>query len=68
MERSWSCLDDIVPSLRRFLAERAEPWLQANPAHYGLWLSHCRARRAVDDHPLFMDYAPDARAQKWPEL
>ncbi|MED5371520.1 MAG: lysophospholipid acyltransferase family protein [Myxococcota bacterium] len=61
-ERDWKLL------MRRFIQERAEPWLRANPAHYGLWLSHCRARRAVDDHPLFMDYAPDERAQKWPTL
>lgn len=51
-----------------FLQERAEPWLRANPSHYGIWLTHCRERRAVDDHPMFMDYAPDERAQKWPSL
>lgn len=54
--------------MARFLSERAEPWLRENPSHYGIWLTHCRERAAVDDHPLFMDYAPDERAQKWPAL
>lgn len=51
---------------QRFLVGAIEPWLRAHPAHYGVWLAHCRARAAVDDHPLFIDYAPDDRWKKWP--
>lgn len=47
--------------MTRFLGEQAEPWVRAHPAEYGLWLAHCRARAAVDDHPFFIDYAPDDR-------
>ncbi|MCB9742039.1 MAG: lysophospholipid acyltransferase family protein [Alphaproteobacteria bacterium] len=47
--------------MQRFLREAAEPWLRTHRAEYGLWLLHCRQRRAVDDHPLFIDYAPDER-------
>ncbi len=50
----------------RFLAV-AQAWLRAHPAEYGIWLAHARERRAVDDHPFFVDYAPDARWQKWQE-
>ena len=42
-----------------------QAWLSANPAHYGIWLAHARERRAVDDHPFFVDYAPDDRYRKW---
>ena len=49
--------------------DEALGWLQEHlrehPGHYGLWLTHCRERRAVDDHPLFTDYAPDDRWRKW---
>jgi lauroyl/myristoyl acyltransferase len=49
--------------------DEALDWLQArlreHPGHYGLWLTHCRERRAVDDHPLFVDYAPDDRWRRW---
>lgn len=38
-----------------------EAWLRAHPEQYGTWLLHCRLRNAVDDHPLFVDYAPDDR-------
>jgi lauroyl/myristoyl acyltransferase len=52
----------------RFLRDHAEPWLRENPAHYGVWLAHCRERAGVDDHPLFVDYAPDDRYTRWPDL
>ncbi|GDX83319.1 hypothetical protein LBMAG42_51300 [Deltaproteobacteria bacterium] len=42
-----------------------EPWLRAHPEHYGIWLTHCRERAAVDDHPFFTDYAPDERWNRW---
>ena len=42
----------------------AEPWLRAHPEQYGIWLLHCRLRNAVDDHPLFIDQAPDDRWRK----
>jgi len=44
-------------------------WLQErireHAGHYGLWLAHCRERRATDDHPLFVDYAPDEAWRRW---
>jgi lauroyl/myristoyl acyltransferase len=43
-------------------AERA---LRRFPEEYGLWLLHCRERRGADDHPLFVDYAPDDRWRRW---
>lgn len=51
--------------MRAFLTEAAEPWLAAHPSTYGLWLLHCRLRADVDDHPLFVDYAPDDRWRRW---
>lgn len=51
--------------MRHFLAAAAEPWLRANPHAYGIWLLHCRLRASVDDHPLFVDYAPDERWRRW---
>ena len=42
-----------------------EERLRQHPGHYGLWMTHCRERRGVDDHPLFSDYAPDDRWKKW---
>ena len=42
-----------------------EGWLRAHPEQYGTWLLHCRLRNAVDDHPLFVDYAPDDRWRKY---
>jgi len=50
--------------LRRFLSEAVEPWLAEHPSIYGIWLTHCRERNAVDDHPFFIDYAPDDRWRK----
>jgi lauroyl/myristoyl acyltransferase len=51
---------------RRVLAH-AERALARHPEQYGLWLLHCRERRAADDHPLFVDYAPDHRWRRWAE-
>ncbi|MES2642932.1 MAG: lysophospholipid acyltransferase family protein [Myxococcota bacterium] len=45
-----------------------EQWLRAHPEQYGTWLLHCRLRNAVDDHPLFVDYAPDDRWRKYDTL
>lgn len=42
-----------------------EAWLREHPEQYGTWLLHCRLRNAVDDHPLFVDYAPDDRWRKY---
>lgn len=55
------------PDLRRYLAERAEPFLREHPGHYAGWLAECRMRAGLDDHPLFVDYAPDDRWRRWPE-
>lgn len=51
--------------MERFLREGAEPWVRAHPSTYGIWLLHCRMRAGVDDHPLFIDYAPDDRYKRW---
>lgn len=48
----------------RFL-DVTQGWLRQNPAHYAVWLAHARERAAVDDHPFFVDYAPDDRHRKW---
>lgn len=58
----------IAPDQLAYLHDHAEPWLAANPGHYGAWLASCRIRAAMDDHPLFVDYAPDARWRRWPAL
>ncbi|MDG1481930.1 MAG: lysophospholipid acyltransferase family protein [Myxococcota bacterium] len=57
--------DDPDVLIRRFLSEAVEPWLNKNPHIYGIWLTHCRERSAVDDHPFFVDYAPDDRWKKY---
>ncbi len=54
--------------MRRFLDQHASPWLRQHPEEYGTWLAHCRLRAAVDDHPMFVDYAPDERWRKHPVL
>ena len=41
----------------KFLPVAAE-MLRKQPGAYGIWLTHCRARKHVDDHPFFSDY-PD---------
>ena len=57
--------DDPVRLMDAFLHGAVEPWFHQNPATYGVWMAHCRERRAVDDHPLFTDYAPDDRWKKY---
>lgn len=54
----------VEAELRAFVAH-IEPFLRAQPGHYARWLTECRMRAAMDDHPLFTDYAPDARWKKW---
>ncbi|MGC6507244.1 MAG: lysophospholipid acyltransferase family protein [Myxococcota bacterium] len=39
--------------------------MTAHPEEYALWLLHCRQRCGIDDHPLFIDHAPDNRYTKW---
>ncbi len=51
--------------MAQFLHAAAEPFLRAHPESYAIWLLHCRLRAAVDDHPFFVDYAPDERWRKW---
>jgi lauroyl/myristoyl acyltransferase len=48
-----------------FLNDKIEPMIRQNPAEYGLWLAHCRMRASIDDHPFFIDYAPDERYLKY---
>ena len=57
--------DDPDALRAQVLGGAIEPWLRAHPSHYGIWLSHCRERAAVDDHPFFTDYAPDDRHLRW---
>jgi lauroyl/myristoyl acyltransferase len=59
---------DWRPLMRRFITEQADPWLREHLADYGTWLAHCRVRAAVDDHPLFVDYAVDRGWERFPEL
>jgi len=40
-------------------------WLRRHPESYGLWLLHTRKRAGIDDHPLFIDVAPDERYRAW---
>lgn len=58
-------LGAIEPARSLYLHDIAEPWLRENPGHYGSFLAECRLRAALDDHPLFTDYAPDARWARW---
>jgi len=39
----------------QFLPQAGE-MLRRQPGAYGIWMTHCRARQHVDDHPFFMDY------------
>lgn len=57
----------IEPSLSAYLEREAWPFLEGNPGHYAMWLAECRMRAAMDDHPLFVDYAPDTRWMRWRE-
>ena len=56
----------VVPELGAWLRDQATPFLRAYPGHYASWLAECRMRANLDDHPLFSDYAPDARWLRWP--
>jgi len=51
--------------IARRVLDHAQAALERHPDQYGLWLLHCRERRAADDHPLFVDYAPDDRWRRW---
>lgn len=55
----------VAELLSDYVHGAVEPWIHAHKADYGLWLAHCRARPEVDDHPFFIDYAPDNRYEKW---
>ncbi len=56
---SWQAL------MARFFAGDIERLTRAHLADYGIYLVHCRRRRAVDDRPLFIDYAADTRWQHY---
>lgn len=49
--------------MAQFVTEE-EKWIRRFPETYGIWLLHCRMRPDVDDHPFFIDYAPDDRWKK----
>jgi KDO2-lipid IV(A) lauroyltransferase len=51
-------------AMEEVLQGAMEPWIRSHPAEYALWLAHCRQRAAVDDHPFFIDYAPDDRYKR----
>lgn len=65
-------LEPVVPDMSLPFQERCqrvqdaflagmEAVYRAHPDHYARWLLHCRVRVAMDDHPLFVDVAPDDR-------
>lgn len=68
-ERDKSCKaiigGEIAPDLERYVRGSAEPWLASWPGQYAMWLAECRMNAALDDHPFFVDYAPDGRWRKW---
>ena len=55
---------DWTHTADQFLASVTEI-MNAHPEEYALWLLHCRQRCGIDDHPLFVDHAPDERYIKW---
>ncbi len=55
---------DAPDAMARVLAH-VEPRLRACPSEYGAWLLHCRVRAGIDDHPMFVDQAPDDRWRRW---
>ena len=58
-KRGWrGCMED-------YLYTAVEPWIRSHRSEYALWLAHCRERAAVDDHPFFIDYAPDDRYKRF---
>jgi lauroyl/myristoyl acyltransferase len=52
-------------ALQRGYLDHMEPILRANPDHYARWLLHCRVRVSMDDHPMFVDVAPDDAWRKY---
>ena len=42
-----------------------EKWLRMHPEEYGIWLLHTMQRAGIDDHPMFIDNAPDDRYTRW---
>ncbi|MDP2314004.1 MAG: hypothetical protein Q8P41_13940 [Pseudomonadota bacterium] len=58
--------EPATPELDAWLRDAATPFLRAYPGHYAAWLAECRMRANLDDHPLFPDYATDARWLRWP--
>lgn len=42
-----------------------EQWLRQHPEEYGFWMLHTKDRSAIDDHPMFVDTAPDNRYRRW---
>lgn len=56
--RDWRELMD------RHLAVQ-EAWIRRWPEEYGIWLLHTRQRNDIDDHPMFIDQAVDARHERW---
>lgn len=53
--------EDVTALMTRFFAGEIDRLTRAHLADYGIYLLHCRKRRAVDDRPLFVDYAADDR-------
>jgi lauroyl/myristoyl acyltransferase len=45
--------------------QQQETWLRRHPEEYGFWMLHTRDRSAIDDHPMFIDTAPDDRYRRW---
>lgn len=58
-------IDPADTNADRAVVAFAESHIRYSPAEYGAWLLHCRARNAIDDHPLFPDHAIDDRWRKW---
>jgi lauroyl/myristoyl acyltransferase len=53
------------PELAQQVLQRQESWIRHHPEEYGIWLLHARIRRAIDDHPLFLDYAEGQQWKRW---
>ncbi|MCK6527269.1 lysophospholipid acyltransferase family protein [Myxococcota bacterium] len=60
--RGQAAVDDLI---RRYVHGAVEPFVRRHPHCYAAWLVHGRTRAAVDDHPLFVDYAPDDRWKRY---
>ena len=56
--KDWQALSAKVLS-------QQESWITRFPEEYGIWLLHARQRCAIDDHPLFLDYAQGDRWHRW---